>query len=186
VFIALHEIELDRIADQLERLQSDLASHGTELIERHPRSADFERSSAELIRIQNVSGLVRLSLIDIERLLSYLRRQAEVSSEHAHRVREMLRDIESLAAHTSFVLEKVSFLSSSIMGRIGLQENHIIRVLSIAAGVFLPPTLIASVYGMNFRVMPELRWPFGYPLAGVLMLLSALLPLWYFKRQHWL
>jgi magnesium transporter len=69
---------------------------------------------------------------------------------------------------------------------IAIEQNNIIKIFSIAAGVFLPPTLIASIYGMNFRVMPELAWVYGYPLAGALMIVSALLPLWYFKRRGWL
>ena len=69
---------------------------------------------------------------------------------------------------------------------IAIEQNNIIKILSIAAGVFLPPTLIASIYGMNFHVMPELSWVYGYPLAGVLMLVSAVLPFWYFRRRGWL
>jgi len=69
---------------------------------------------------------------------------------------------------------------------INIEQNNIIKIFSIAAGIFLPPTLIASIYGMNFTHMPELRWQAGYPLACAAMLLSALLPFWWFKRRGWL
>ena len=88
--------------------------------------------------------------------------------------------------HSSFVSQKVTFLLDATLGMINIEQSNIIKIFSIAAGVFLPPTLIASIYGMNFAFMPELRWAYGYPFAAALMLASALLPFWYFKRRGWL
>jgi magnesium transporter len=88
--------------------------------------------------------------------------------------------------HLSFLSQKITFLLDASLGMINIEQNNIIKIFSIAAGVFLPPTLIASIYGMNFSVMPELRWAYGYPLACALMVVSAVLPLWYFKRRGWL
>ncbi|MBS7404408.1 MAG: magnesium transporter CorA, partial [Oxalobacter sp.] len=98
----------------------------------------------------------------------------------------ILRDIESLDGHTSFLFEKINFLMDATVGFININQNKIIKIFSVASVAFLPPTLIASIYGMNFRILPELSWDFGYPFALVLMLLSALAPFWYFRRRGWL
>ena len=101
------------------------------------------------------------------------------------RIKTLSHDVASLGEHASFLSQKVTFLLDATLGMINMQHSNIIKIFSIAAGVFLPPTLIASIYGMNFVHMPELQWVYGYPLAGVLMLAAALVPLWYFKRRGW-
>jgi magnesium transporter len=101
-------------------------------------------------------------------------------------VKTLEHDLQSLSDHGSFVSQKITFLLDATLGMVNVEQNNIIKIFSIAAGVFLPPTLIASVYGMNFSFMPELRWQYGYPLAWLLMLASALIPLWFFKRRGWL
>jgi magnesium transporter len=101
-------------------------------------------------------------------------------------LREILQDIDSLIPHTSFFFEKINFLMDATLSFVNIEQNKIIKIFSVAAAVFLPPTLVASVYGMNFEFMPELKWVFGYPWAIGLMILSALLPLLYFRRQRWL
>ena len=102
------------------------------------------------------------------------------------RIDTLSRDLQSLSDHASFLSQKITFLLDASLGMIDIEQNNIIKIFSIAAGVFLPPTLIASIYGMNFRAMPELDWPYGYPFACALMLVSALVPFWYFKRRGWL
>jgi magnesium transporter len=102
------------------------------------------------------------------------------------RLKEILRDVDSLISHSTFLSEKVNFLMDITMGRINIEQNKIIKILSIAAVVFLPPTLVASIYGMNFKFMPELGWSFGYPVAIALMLVAGVAPYWYFKRKGWL
>ena len=102
------------------------------------------------------------------------------------RVKTLEHYLQSLSDHASFASQKVTFLLDATLGMINIEQNNIIKIFSIAAGVFLPPTLIASIYGMNFSFMPELHWHYGYPLAGLLMLASALLPFWWFKRRGWL
>ena len=89
-------------------------------------------------------------------------------------------------SHTTFLFDKINFLMDAAQGFINIQQNQIIKIFSIAAVVFLPPTMIASIYGMNFRVMPELALEFGYPMAIGLMILSGIAPYWYFKRKGWL
>jgi len=101
-------------------------------------------------------------------------------------VKTLARDARSLTDHASFLSQKITFLLDASLGMINIEQNAIIKIFSVAAVAFLPPTLIASVYGMNFHFMPELDWPWGYPLAILLMVVSAALPLWYFWRRGWL
>ena len=96
------------------------------------------------------------------------------------------RDLASLGDYSHYQGNKIQFLLDATLGRINIEQTKIIKIFSIAAAAFLPPTLIASIYGMNFDVMPELHWSLGYPLALAAMALSAVLPLWYFRRRGWL
>ncbi len=98
----------------------------------------------------------------------------------------MQRDIQSLTEHASYVSGNVTFLLDAALGLINIEQNEITKVFSIYAVVLLPPTMIATIYGMNFHDMPELNWRFGYPLAWLAMALSALVPFWWFKRKGWL
>jgi magnesium transporter len=107
-------------------------------------------------------------------------------SEIRETLKEISRDLASLADHASFMSSKVNFILDATLGMINIEQNKIIKLFSVAAVVFLPPTLIASIYGMNFQFMPELSWVHGYPSAIVLMVVSAILPYAYFKRKGWL
>ena len=98
----------------------------------------------------------------------------------------MQRDVASLSDHVSYLGNKVTFLLDAMIGVMSVEQNNIIKLFSVAAVVLMPPTLIASIYGMNFKHMPELDWTFGYPLALVLMLIAAILPYWFFKWKRWL
>jgi len=100
--------------------------------------------------------------------------------------REIMRDVDTLMSHTTFLFDKINFLMDSTQGFINITQNKIIKIFSIAAVVFLPPTLVASIYGMNFQYMPELNLRLGYPGALGLMLLSGIAPYWFFKRKGWL
>jgi magnesium transporter len=106
--------------------------------------------------------------------------------ENKARMKILQRDIVSLTDHASFLSGKIAFLLDAVLGLISIEQNGIFKIFSVAAVVFLPPTLVASIYGMNFAFMPELQWPLGYPLALVLMLVSAVLPFVYFKQKGWL
>jgi magnesium transporter len=102
------------------------------------------------------------------------------------RVRTAARDVNSLTDHATFLSGKIIFLLDATLGMVSIQQNDIIKIFSVAAVVFLPPTLIASIYGMNFHHMPELKWLGGYPFALILMVLSGVLPYLYFKRRGWM
>ena len=101
------------------------------------------------------------------------------------RLKTISRDIVSLAEHAGFETNKVNFLLNATLGMINIEQNRIIKLFSVAAVVFLPPTLVASIYGMNFRHMPELDWPYGYPMAICVMILSAVVPYLFFKAKGW-
>jgi magnesium transporter len=131
---------------------------------------------------------VRDSLVSLERLLSFLGTVLEnrgVDEKTCAAVMTQLRDIHIISEQAGFLMQKTSFLLDATLGLISIEQNAITKMFSIVAVVFLPPTLVASVYGMNFELMPELGWPFGYPLALALMVVLAVLPLAYFKRKGW-
>jgi magnesium transporter len=152
-------------------------------------SRDLMNTLQLIGRKGDLTSNIRVCLLSLQRLMGFL---GQVLTDRANskelrgRVRTLEHYLESLGDHSSFVSQKVTFLLDATLGMINIEQSNIIKIFSIAAGVFLPPTLIASIYGMNFSFMPELRWTYGYPLAGVLMLASALLPFWYFKRRGWL
>jgi magnesium transporter len=108
------------------------------------------------------------------------------NSDQFEEARQILRDIESLDNHTAFLFDKINFLMDATVGFININQNKIIKIFSVASVALLPPTLIASIYGMNFQYMPELNWSLGYPYAIGLMLASALVPMWYFRKRGWL
>ena len=102
------------------------------------------------------------------------------------RIGTLNHDVQSLSDHATFLSSKVNFLLDATLGMLNIEQTNIIKIFSVAATVFLPPTLIASIYGMNFQHMPELDWPWGYPLALALMVASAITPYFFFKHKHWL
>lgn len=112
--------------------------------------------------------------------------QSKTDKALRERIKTLSRDIRSLADHDSFLSQKITFLLDATLGMISIEQNTTIKIFSVAAVIFLPPTLIASIYGMNFEHMPELRWLFGYPFALGLMVLFAILPYLFFKRKGWL
>lgn len=183
IMLGLFETKVDRLADLLEQLHVELEVASNRVF--HAEERDFEDVLAVLAAIQDKNDKASLSLMDKQRVLSFLLR-SKASPPDTHPVlHEILRDIRSLNEHSSFLFDKVKFLLEATMGRISIEQNKIIKIFSIAAVAFLPPTLIASIYGMNFHVMPELSWHFGYPLALLLMLLAGIAPYWYFKRKGW-
>ncbi|MFZ2103582.1 MAG: magnesium/cobalt transporter CorA [Oricola sp.] len=193
VLVALLEAIVDRLADVLERVGRDIDGISRSVFKRKgakPASGDDFREVLENIgRKGDLTSKIRESLVTLERLVGFLG-QAAAQGKSTKGTREgiktLYRDIRSLADHSGFLSQQITFLLDATLGMIGIEQNAIIKIFSVAAVVFLPPTLVASIYGMNFRFMPELNWPFGYPFAIVLMIFSAILPFLYFKRRGWL
>jgi len=139
-----------------------------------------------MAREEDLNGRIRRNMMDTRRAVSFLMRGRLLSSDQFDDARQILRDIESLDGHTAFLFDKINFLMDATVGFININQNKIIKIFSVASVAFLPPTLIASIYGMNFRVLPELSWSLGYPFALLLMIGSAVTPFWYFRRRGWL
>lgn len=184
ILLTLLETKVEELADFLEEVYTALERVSALVLEKN--RTDVRAALDELARQEDINGKLRLCLMDTQRALNFLLRRERLGAQHTNRVREILRDIESLLPHNAFLFEKVNFLMEAAQGFINIEQNQIIKIFSIAAVVFLPPTLIASIYGMNFHLMPELDWRWGYPIAIALMVLSGLAPYWYFKRKGWL
>lgn len=180
----------DRLADILEGATADLEALSRQVFvsaDDQPRgSKDLRRILQNVGRTGDLATRAKDSLLGLNRLLLFLSAQASFKKDARSRIKTLMRDATSIAEHANFLASKVSFLLDATLGLINIEQNNIIKIFSVAAVAFLPPTLIASIYGMNFQVMPELGWRFGYLWAIGLMLLSAIVPLWYFRRRKWL
>jgi len=184
ILLGMFEIKIDDLADTLEEVYTQLENSSNLVLE--DNDSPIEDALDELARQEDTNGKVRLCLMDTQRALSFLLRRGKLSAEHAETARELLRDIDSLLPHNSFVFDKINFLMDAAQGFISIQQSKIIKIFSIAAVVLLPPTVIASIYGMNFDVMPELQWKFGYVWALGVMILSSIAPYVLFKLKGWL
>jgi len=198
VFLGLLEAIIDRTADVLERLSQDVDRINQEVFKRpgediSRQNVQWGRRLEQMITAIGVQGdlaaKARESLASLERLVQYAGLALPlVNAKGSSRSRLKLaaRDIKSLEDHVDFLSNKITFLLDATLGLINVQQNEVIRILTVATTVFFPPTLLGTMWGMNFHWMPELSLPFGYPLAIVLMLASAALPYLYFKRRGWL
>ncbi len=184
IMLNLFETKVELLADSLERLQAGLEVLSQSLFSKE--ETDMGEMLTRLAANEDVNGTARLSMMDNQRALSFLLRRGELEPDQSQQLREALRDIESLIAHSTFLYEKVNLLMDATMGMINIEQNKIIKIFSIAAVVFLPPTLVASIYGMNFEHMPELHWLWGYPMALTIIVAFGIAPIWYFKRRGWL
>jgi magnesium transporter len=195
--IHLLDAIVDRLADILEAVQADIDRTSKAVFRRgQARERRRTRMSNEtlqelLLRIaddQDMLAKARDSLVSMVRLLGFLSLPLHIRDDRAlrERVKSLSRDVSSLLDQSGFLASNVGFLLDASLGLINVEQNAIIKIFSVAAVVFLPPTLVASIYGMNFDHMPELRWMLGYPYALGLMVLSAVLPYLFFKRKGWL
>ena len=193
VLVALLEAIVDRLADILERAGRDVDQLSRQIFRRRSgqksEARDFKATLETIGRKGDLTSNIRDSLVTLDRLAGFLSQQTGGNDDpkgHRIRIKTLTRDIRSIADHAGFLSQKITFLLDATLGMIGIEQNAIIKIFSVAAVVFLPPTLIASIYGMNFEHMPELEWLLGYPSAIGLMVLSAILPFLFFKRQGWL
>jgi magnesium transporter len=184
IMLALLEQKVENLADSLENIHQRLEDVSHLVLE--DEEGELEEAIDRLAKLEDSNGKIRMCLMDTQRSISFLQRHIRSYPEQQDTCREIYRDIETLMSHTAFLFEKINFLMDAAQGFINIEQNQIIKIFSIAAVVFLPPTLVASLYGMNFQLMPELQWEFGYPMAVILMILSGIAPYWYFKRKGWL
>lgn len=184
LLVTLFEQKVENHADALEDIHRKLEGVSHMVLENE--EADLEDAISQLAELEDSNGKIRLCLMDTQRNISFLVRHLREQVGAMETLREIMRDVETLMSHTTFLFDKINFLMDSTQGFINIEQNQIIKIFSIAAVVFLPPTLVASIYGMNFHYMPELDWLLGYPWAIGLMIASGMAPYWYFKSKGWL
>ncbi|WP_152227245.1 magnesium transporter CorA family protein [Pseudomonas sp. SCB32] len=191
LFVTLMDSVVDRIADVLETVQQQLDSLSNGIFQEGQAKggkADLQGIVKQLGRGNSLLSKLNESLLSISRPLSYFRQGSNgwISEEVKLGMKSVERDVRSLSEYQSKMAGEITFLLDATLGLINIEQNSIIKVFSIAAVLFLPPTLVGTVYGMNFQHMPELAWMAGYPMALVAMVVSAIIPYYWFKFKGWL
>ena len=187
VLLDLYATDAEYSADALEGIYQNLEEVSARVLQEEFTDQDAASTLNLIAQEEDLNGRIRRNMMDTRRAVSFLMRTRLLDAEQFEEARQILRDIESLDGHTSFLFDKINFLMDATVGFININQNKIIKIFSVASVVFLPPTLIASIYGMNFRSwFPELDWSLGYPFALALMLASAITPFWYFRKRGWL
>ena len=186
VLLALFDADVEYSADALEGIYDDLKKVSAQVLEGSITDTYAQEVLADIAWQENLNGRVRRNMLDTRRAVSFMMRSKMLDAEQFEDARQILRDIESLDSHTQFLFDKINFLMDALVGFLNINQNKIIKIFSVASVALLPPTLIASVYGMNFRFMPELEWKYGYVYVLLLMVASAVGPMMYFRRRGWL
>ncbi len=186
VLLKLYDADAEYSADALEGIYDNLERVSARVL----RQDVDDRAAAEALqaiaREEDLNGRIRRNVMDTRRALSFMMRSRMLGAEQFEEARQILRDIDSRDSHTAFLFDKINFLLDATIGFVNINQNKIIKIFSVASVALLPPTLIASIYGMNVRHMPELEQPWGYPLAIGLMVASVAAPFIYFRRKGWL
>jgi magnesium transporter len=186
VLLKLFDADAEYSADTLEGIYDELEKVSKQVLSGEVTDTLAGEALEEIARQEDLNGRIRRNVMDTRRAVSFMMRSRMLSASQFEEARQILRDIESLDNHTAFLFDKINFLMDATVGFININQNKTIKIFSVASVALLPPTLIASVYGMNFKLMPELEWGYGYAYAIVLMIASALVPMWYFRRRGWL
>ncbi len=186
VLLSLFDTDAEYCADTVEDIYSDLEKISTKVLSGQVTDEIASDVLAAIARHEDMSGRIRRNMMDTRRAVSFMMRTRLLSAEQFEDARQILRDLDSLDSHTAFMFDKINFLMDATIGFININQNKIIKIFSVASVALLPPTLIASIYGMNFQFMPELNWKMGYPFALGLMALSAVGPMVYFRKRGWL
>ena len=185
VLLDLFETKIEQLADVIENVYADLEELSRVILNGKQDEA-FDEALNTLTEQEDTRSKVRLCLMDTQRALGFLVRKTRLPTNQLEQAREILRDIESLQPHNESLFQKVNFLMQAAMGYINIEQNKIMKFFSVVSVMFLPATLDASTYGMNFDFMPELHFKYGYPMAIGLMIAAALTPYIYFRRKGWL
>src|SRR5215218_9719020 len=193
VLMELVDAVIDRCADILEKVGADVDQVSHDIFEpeseRHGHAKQYSQILIAIGRKGDLTSKVRESLVSIGRVVAFLSAVVEGvkwSKDMREQLKTMQRDVASLTDHASYLSNKITFVLDAMLGVVNLEQNNIIKLFSVMAVVLMPPTLIASIYGMNFKSMPELEWHLGYPLAIGLMIMAAILPYMFFKWKKWL
>ena len=194
VLARLLDTIVDRLADELEETARQIEGVSAQIFERQARGGKAKRKEARrletlLLRLGSVQRLLaelRESAVSTSRLLTFLSASETAVGDEERHIESLQGDIKGLLAHADFMADNLNFLLNASLGLITLEQNFVMKIFSVFAVVLMPPTLIAGIYGMNFKHMPELHWLLGYPFALVLILVSAVLPYWLARRSGWL
>jgi magnesium transporter len=186
VLLDLYSTDAEYSADALEEVYENLEQAGKRVLQDEITDHDAEEVLETIAKEEDTNGRIRRNVMDTRRALSFLMRSKLLSDEQQEEARQILRDIDSLENHTAFLFDKINFLMDATVGFINLNQSKIIKIFSVVSVALMPPTLLASIWGMNFRFMPELEQTWGYPVAILSMVISAMIPLWYFRHKGWL
>ena len=186
VLLKLYDADAEYSADALEGIYDSLELVSARVLKQDVDDQAAGAALGAIAKEEDLNGRIRRNVMDTRRALSFMMRSRMLSAEQFEEARQILRDIDSLDSHTAFLFDKINFLMDATVGFININQNKIIKIFSVASVALLPPTLIASIYGMNFKGIPELDWQLGYPFALLLMLASVAAPFIYFRRKGWL
>ncbi|MGH6642011.1 MAG: magnesium transporter CorA family protein [Bradyrhizobium sp.] len=193
VLMELVDAVIDRCADILEKVGADVDQVSHDIFEpeseRHGQAKQYSQILIAIGRKGDLTSKVRESLVSVGRVVTFLSAVMEGvkwSKDMREQLKTMQRDVASLTDHASYLSNKITFVLDAMLGVVNLEQNNIIKLFSVMAVVLMPPTLIASIYGMNFKMMPELEWAHGYPMALAMMLAAAVLPYFLFRWKKWL
>jgi magnesium transporter len=186
MLLDLYGAEAEYSADSLENIYTELELVSKQVLSHSMSDEDAAHILADIAEQEDLNGRIRRNILDTQRAVSFLLRRKLLTATQLEDAQQILRDIESLNSHTAFLFGKINFLMDATVGFININQNKIIKLFSVASVALLPPTLIASIYGMNFEHMPELGWMMGYPFSLGLMAISVLLPYLFFRRKGWL
>lgn len=194
VLEGLFEAIVDRAAEVLRAVGDRIDSASRSVFD--GKSADVEHGGAYQAVIQKIGqhehiiSNVRESMVSVERVLLFLsanyKRPKKAAKGFSGEWRSTVRDVQAIEEHATFLSNKLQFMLDATLGLVSIEQNKIIKLFSVVSVALMPPTLIASIYGMNFKVMPELDWQLGYPMALGLMVLCAVLPYMFFRWKKWL
>ncbi len=183
IFLTILEARIDGDADLIESTNRKLNTLSKDLLSQKNLDPDLLLGIA---RLQENVMLLHETITEKQRVVSSLIRIPEFNKIENERLTIIIRDIASLLQHSQFSSERLEYMQNTFLGLVNIEQNQVIKIFTVVTVVFMPPTLIASIYGMNFMHMPELRWLAGYPFAIGLMIFSSLAFLWFFKRKKWL
>jgi magnesium transporter len=186
VLLKLYDADAEYSADSLEGIYDSLEKVSAMVLKEEVNDTAAAEALAAIAREEDLNGRIRRNVMDTRRAVSFLMRSRLLNAEQFEEARQIMRDIDSLDSHTAFLFDKINFLMDATVGFININQNKIIRIFSVASVALLPPTLIASIYGMNFQSMPELEWKYGYPFSLALMAMTVIAPFWYFRKKGWL
>jgi len=186
VLLDLYSTDAEYSADALEEVYENLEQAGKRVLSDSINDADAAEVLETIAKEEDTNGRIRRNVMDTRRALSFLMRSKLLSDEQQEEARQILRDIDSLENHTAFLFDKINFLMDATVGFINLNQSKIIKIFSVVSVALMPPTLLASVWGMNYKHMPELDATWGYPMAIIAMVISAIIPLGYFHSKGWM